>query len=125
MIVLKTNMKKIPENCKKCPFETTNDMVPLNCYITDECVEHIRNTSRHPNCPIIEISDNNKQNDNSDIYKTYRVPVVWTMGGHYNIKAISVEQAIEIAKTMSLPRGQYLEDSFEIEKEYIEEKERA
>lgn len=54
--------------------------------------------------------------------KTFRVPVVWTMMGHYEIKAENEEEAIEKAKDPDLPlpeNGSYLTDSFEVDGEGI------
>lgn len=55
--------------------------------------------------------------------KTYRIPCSWSMGGTLLIDAESLEQAKEIALNDSpLPQdGAYLEDSFQIDEELLEE----
>jgi len=53
--------------------------------------------------------------------KTYRIPVVWTMRGIVEVQAKDLASAIEIAHDSELPKGSYLDDSFSIDSEDIEE----
>jgi len=53
--------------------------------------------------------------------KTYRIPVVWTMTGIVEVQAKDLASAIEIAHDSELPKGSYLDDSFSIDSEDIEE----
>lgn len=56
--------------------------------------------------------------------KEYRIPVVWQQMGFYYVEADSLKDALEkIAKTgCPLPdNGEYLEDSFEIDWEGLED----
>lgn len=54
--------------------------------------------------------------------KTYRVPVVWTMMGYVTVQAADIDDAIDAADEAPLPDdGSYLDDSFEIETDGIEE----
>ena len=56
--------------------------------------------------------------------KTYRVPITWKMCSDYYIEANSEAEAINIAKDLPLPEhGEYLTDSFEIDKDDISEEE--
>lgn len=59
-------------------------------------------------------------------YHTYRVGCSWEVYGHITVRAKNREEAVKmaqkVAKTCSLPDdGEYLEDSFEIDTENIEE----
>lgn len=52
--------------------------------------------------------------------KTYKIPVVWQVSDIYEVEANSLEEAIQKAQDGSLPsRGEYIEDSFEIDYEGI------
>ena len=56
--------------------------------------------------------------------KTFKIPVVWTMYGHAEVHAENLEEAIDKAMDGGLPPdGSYLEGSFEIDHEGIDEKE--
>ena len=54
--------------------------------------------------------------------KTYRIPLYWQMYGHCNIKANSLEEAIEIAlgPETPLPDGSYVDDSIQVDHEGLE-----
>lgn len=59
-------------------------------------------------------------------YHTYRVGCSWQMYGHIEVRARNMEEAQKaakkLAKTCSLPDdGEYLDDSFELDEENIEE----
>ncbi len=52
----------------------------------------------------------------------FRIPCHWQMTGVYEIQAESLEEAIIIAEEEFLPKNDsYIEDSFEIEHEDIQE----
>lgn len=51
---------------------------------------------------------------------TFRIPVTWSVYGHYEIEAQSLQSAIVKAEDLCLPEGDYLDDSLEIEHECIE-----
>jgi len=55
--------------------------------------------------------------------KEYKIPVIWQMYGIMEIEANSLEEAKEIAMgNLELPRnGSYIDDSFEIDNDVIEE----
>lgn len=62
------------------------------------------------------------QNVPVDSLKKYRIPVVWQMMGYQYIHASNIQEAIRIAGNMPLPdNGEYLEDSFEIDIEGLEQ----
>ncbi len=54
---------------------------------------------------------------------TYTIPCVWQMYGTMQIEAESLEQAKEIAlnPNTKLPNGSYIEDSFELDSDMVEE----
>ena len=48
--------------------------------------------------------------------KTYKIPVVWTMMAYVEVKAESLDEAINEVMNAPLPdNGEYLEDSFEVD----------
>ena len=48
--------------------------------------------------------------------KTYKIPVIWQVAGLCEIKAESLDKAIETAIAGFLPdKGEYISDSFEID----------
>lgn len=52
--------------------------------------------------------------------KTYKIPVVWQVAGICEIKAESLQEAIDKAQEGNLPYdSSYIEDSFEIDHEGI------
>jgi len=53
---------------------------------------------------------------------TYRIPLLWTMYGHYDIEANSLEEAIEIAlgPDTPIPEGNYVDDSVAVDYEVLE-----
>lgn len=54
--------------------------------------------------------------------KEYRIPCVWMMYGYETVQANSLEEAIEIAENaFGLPNGEYIDGSFEIDMDGIEE----
>lgn len=54
--------------------------------------------------------------------KEYRIPCVWTMYGYEKVRANSLKEAIELAeKAFGLPDGEYIDGSFEIDMEGVEE----
>jgi hypothetical protein len=55
------------------------------------------------------------------LLKTFKIPVLWTMTGEMSVSAISKDQAIELALEQELPKGEYLDDSFEILNDEIED----
>lgn len=51
---------------------------------------------------------------------TYNIPVTWTMSGHYEIKAESLERAEEkVHETGDLPKGQFVSGSLEINRDHL------
>lgn len=52
--------------------------------------------------------------------RQYKLPVTWTMTGEVQVKANSLEGAIELAVKQPLPQGTYLTDSFEVVEDFIE-----
>lgn len=59
-------------------------------------------------------------------YHTYRIGCFWQLYGHIEVRAKNEKEALEIARkkalTCSLPEdGEYLDDSFELDEENIEE----
>ena len=53
--------------------------------------------------------------------KSYKIPVEWKVSGIMNIKANSFVEARELAYEGDLPRGNMVDDSFDIDEEYIRE----
>ena len=56
--------------------------------------------------------------------KNFRIPVSWQMYGWVDIKAESLREAAEIAETNSdigLPEGDYVEGSWEVDWEIVED----
>lgn len=54
--------------------------------------------------------------------KTYRVPVVWQMYGYVEVEVGSMSEVIPEALAAPLPEdGSYIEGSFEVDVEGIEE----
>ncbi len=54
--------------------------------------------------------------------KNYRIPVIWQMYGYEEVRANSLENAIKIVmNAYGLPNGEYLDGSFEIDMEGVEE----
>lgn len=51
--------------------------------------------------------------------KRYVIPVQWMMSDEFEVEAYSLEEAIEIAKQMPLTRGEYVDDSFEINEDLL------
>lgn len=56
----------------------------------------------------------------------YFIPVTWAMYGEYMVKADSLEMAIKMVENAEspydeLPYGEYIDGSFEINKDMIEE----
>jgi len=50
----------------------------------------------------------------------YKIPVVWSMIGQHEIEADSLQEAIELAEDLPLPKdGDYLEGSFEVDQEFV------
>lgn len=45
----------------------------------------------------------------------YKIPVIWQNWGIVEVEADNLEKAIELAKEGGLPKGEYIEDSFEID----------
>ena len=52
--------------------------------------------------------------------KTFKIPVVWQMWGIISVEAKNLKEAKEKVYSMSLPRGEYIDDSFEIDEEGIQ-----
>ena len=53
--------------------------------------------------------------------KEYRIPVYWMMYGFEEVRANSLEEAIEIAlNAPGLPDGEYIDNSFEVDMEVVE-----
>ena len=52
--------------------------------------------------------------------KKYKIPCSWQMYGYMDIKAEDWDEAIEIAHEESLPLGDYVTDSFEVDHDMIE-----
>tara|TARA_R110000824_G_scaffold396222_1_gene597564 strand:+ start:657 stop:917 length:261 start_codon:yes stop_codon:yes gene_type:complete len=54
--------------------------------------------------------------------KKYKIPVSWQMYGYMDIKAEDWDEAIEIAEdeTTSLPDGDYVQGTFEVDHDIIE-----
>lgn len=53
--------------------------------------------------------------------KVYKIPVTWSCWGTMKIEAENLEQALELAQEKELPTGHYLDDSFEVDEDLIEE----
>lgn len=55
--------------------------------------------------------------------KTYKVPCSWTMYGYADVNANSIEEAFTIAQSYKtqLPNGHYVPDSFEVDKQMLED----
>lgn len=54
--------------------------------------------------------------------KEYRIPVCWMMYGFEDVRANSLEEAIEIAENApGLPYGEYIDGSFEVDVDAIDE----
>jgi len=53
--------------------------------------------------------------------KLFRVPCSWQMFGYFECYAEDWDDAIEQAKEGSLPDGDYIDDSFEVDTDRIEE----
>ncbi len=54
--------------------------------------------------------------------KTYSIPVVWSMYGHVEVEAESVDEAIDLAQDEKLPLdGDYLEGSFVVDEDAMEQ----
>lgn len=56
--------------------------------------------------------------------KPYRVPVSWTMTGTVIVQAGSLAEACDRAEAdpnICLPEGEYLEDSWRVDREWAEE----
>jgi len=55
--------------------------------------------------------------------KTFKIPVQWIMFDDIEIKANSLQEAIDIVNLQypELPEGQYCDDSFEVNKELVYE----
>jgi len=51
----------------------------------------------------------------------HKIPVTWTVNATLEIEADSLEQAIEKAGKVPLPEGEYMDGSFEIRHDLIEE----
>ena len=51
--------------------------------------------------------------------KRYVIPVQWMMSDDIEVEAYSLEEAIEIVKRMPLTRGEYVDDSFEINEDLL------
>lgn len=60
----------------------------------------------------------------SEKTKTYRIPVTWQMYGHITVEAENLEEAIEKAEDTNtpLPEGSYVEGSYEVDRDAIDEK---
>jgi hypothetical protein len=55
----------------------------------------------------------------NDQLKKYIIPVQWMVSDEIEVEAYSLEEAIEIAKRMPLTRGEYVDDSFEINEDLL------
>lgn len=54
--------------------------------------------------------------------KTYKIPLVWQSWGIVEVKAGSLEEAMDKAREGSLPKdGAYIDDSFEVDLEGVAE----
>jgi hypothetical protein len=50
----------------------------------------------------------------------YKIPVIWSMIGTQIVEADSLEEAIELAEDLPLPKdGDYIEGSFEVDQEFV------
>ncbi len=56
--------------------------------------------------------------------KTYKIPVQWVMTGEIEVQANSLKEAIEAAYDADLPQGEYLDDSFMVEEDNLEDEEK-
>lgn len=54
------------------------------------------------------------------VRKEYSIPVIWQMIATMKIKATSLEEAISKAEESELPEGEYLSESFEVQRDFIE-----
>lgn len=53
--------------------------------------------------------------------KKYKIPVIWQMIADVEVEASSLEEAIKKVQKGSLPEGTYLPESFEVQRDFIEE----
>jgi len=56
--------------------------------------------------------------------KEYKIPVCWQMRGYVNVESDTIQHAAEIAETdmaIALPEGNYVEGSWEVDWDVIED----
>lgn len=79
-----------------------------------ELDEHLKETGKTKEQFEQEIEEYRKREE-----RTYQIPVVFSMIGHVEVKAHSLQEAIDIVNTdpsISLPENaSYLEDSFQVD----------
>jgi len=56
-----------------------------------------------------------------DAAKLYRIPAEWKMYGYVEVRAESLDEAVEEAIAASLPLGTYVDGSFEVDYEAVED----
>jgi hypothetical protein len=61
--------------------------------------------------PLVQWKENN--------VPTYKIPISWTLTAELDIEADSVEDAIFKAEDANLPRGEYLDSSFDVNVDII------
>lgn len=53
--------------------------------------------------------------------KTYTIPCHWTMYGWLKIEAENISEAVKQAYDVSNPNGEYVDNSFEVDVEVLDE----
>jgi len=56
---------------------------------------------------------------------TFLIPVYWEVSADIEVEADSLEEAYQKANEVALPEGNYIDGSFEINREYAEELNKA
>ena len=51
----------------------------------------------------------------------YRIPCFWSIGGVMEVEAKSLQEALDLAENAPLPEGNYMEDSFEIDFNFLQD----
>jgi hypothetical protein len=57
--------------------------------------------------------------DGGSEMKEYIIPCSWKVRNNFRVKAESLEEAIRIAEEIDLPKGKYVDESFEVEESKI------
>ena len=49
----------------------------------------------------------------------YRIPATWQMYGWFEVEAENLQDAVDQIEDLPLPKGSYVDDSFEIDSEML------